>query len=331
MDHIEGTFYLEKEIAIEPDLGDLRKSTDKALPAPPKTPKRVLMKYRFSAFPIAFAVASFVLTLVLVLAGSDEHTFGGQYMVALNSSAVTQEGRQPDAPSTRSEGVNEEALADVYYLHLRTVCSGSISNSPDDASDVVIVERCESYSTASDRLSTLTTPAVGSRDSLSPIFLVSTLLNTMVTILAGVRQAIFASLLISLVGAGFSAVSAIPAIFFPHSKLLAYFNMFWPVLASAFAFVAAILLTVVISGVFLLAGEIVDVAGTDVVQGTSVLLIVWLAWLLVSLSVVYWGIVWFVEVRQSSFTRRKRSDDEVGNWKGIGREIRSDVKGSKIS
>lgn len=153
----------------------------------------------------------------------------------------------------------------------------------------------------------------------------------MVTILAGVRQAIFASLLISLVGAGFSAVSAIPAIFFPHSKLLAYFNMFWPVLASAFAFVAAILLTVVISGVFLLAGEIVDVAGTDVVQGTSVLLIVWLAWLLVSLSVVYWGIVWFVEVRQSSFTRRKRSDDEVGNWKGIGREIGSDVKGSKIS
>lgn len=84
MDHIEGTFYLEKEIAIEPDLGDLRKSTDKALPAPPKTPKRVLMKYRFSAFfPIAFAVASFVLTLVLVLAGSDEHNFGGQYIVTV--------------------------------------------------------------------------------------------------------------------------------------------------------------------------------------------------------------------------------------------------------
>ena len=75
---------MEKEIAIEPDLGDLRKSTDKALPAPPKTPKRVLMKYRFSAFfPIAFAVASFVLTLVLVLAGREEHTFCGQYMVAV--------------------------------------------------------------------------------------------------------------------------------------------------------------------------------------------------------------------------------------------------------
>jgi hypothetical protein len=84
MDHIEETFYSEKEISIEPDLGDLRKSTDKALPAPPKTPKRVLMKYRFSAIlPIASAVASFVFTLVLVLAGSDEHTFGGQYIVAV--------------------------------------------------------------------------------------------------------------------------------------------------------------------------------------------------------------------------------------------------------
>jgi len=84
MDHIEETFYSGKEIAIEPDLGDLRKSTDKALPAPPKTPKRVLMKYRFSAIlSIAFAAASFVFTLVLVLAGSNEHMFGGQYIVAV--------------------------------------------------------------------------------------------------------------------------------------------------------------------------------------------------------------------------------------------------------
>jgi hypothetical protein len=93
MDHIEETFYSDKEIAIEPDLGDLRKSTDKALPAPPTTPKRVLMKYRFSAiFPIAFAVASFVFTLILVLAGSDEHTFGGQYIVAVRIQALVEEG-----------------------------------------------------------------------------------------------------------------------------------------------------------------------------------------------------------------------------------------------
>jgi glucan phosphoethanolaminetransferase (alkaline phosphatase superfamily) len=149
------------------------------------------------------------------------------------------------------------------------------------------------------------------------------------TTLAGVREAVFASLLVSLVGAGFSTVSAVPAVFFPHSPLLAYFNIFWPFLANTFAFVAAILLTVLISGIFSVAGNIVEVTGARVDQGVSVILIVWLAWVLVSLSVVYWCVIWFVEVRRSSFTRRKRSEEEVGNWKNIGREISSDIKGTK--
>jgi hypothetical protein len=85
-DEIEDTFYSEK-IYIEPDLGDLRKSTDKALPALPKTPKRMMIKYRFSTvFPIAFAVASFVPAIVVVLARQGKGVFGGQYLVAVCSS-----------------------------------------------------------------------------------------------------------------------------------------------------------------------------------------------------------------------------------------------------
>jgi hypothetical protein len=83
MDQIDDTFYSEKEIAIEPDL-DHRNSTDK-LPAPPKTPKRVMMKYRFSAvFPIAFAVASCVLSILVVVAGQGTDMFNGQYLVAVS-------------------------------------------------------------------------------------------------------------------------------------------------------------------------------------------------------------------------------------------------------
>ena len=84
-----------------------------------------------------------------------------------------------------------------------------------------------------------------------------------------------------------------------------------------------------ISGVFSVAGDIIDVAGGKLNQGTSVLLIAWLAYVLVSLSVAYWGVVWLVEVRRSGLTRRKRSDEEVGNWKNIGKELWSDVKGTK--
>lgn len=74
----------DEKISIEPDLGDQRQSTFKALPAPPKTPKRVMMKYRFSGvFPFVLSLAAFVLTLVVVLAGHDIATFRGQYLVAV--------------------------------------------------------------------------------------------------------------------------------------------------------------------------------------------------------------------------------------------------------
>ena len=79
------------------------------------------------------------------------HAYGPQLNTSSITQDVTQDGTQPHAISTRSEGVNGKALADVYYLYLRTVCSGFVSNARDDASDVVIVERCERYSEANDR------------------------------------------------------------------------------------------------------------------------------------------------------------------------------------
>jgi hypothetical protein len=83
--------FCEDKIYLEPDLGDPRKSTFKALPAPPKTPKRVMRKYRFSAvFPLVFVLASFVLSLVVVLAGRDKGIFDGQYLLAVSHERIDQ-------------------------------------------------------------------------------------------------------------------------------------------------------------------------------------------------------------------------------------------------
>ena len=42
------------------------------------------MKYRFSGvFPVVLSLATFVLTLVVVLAGQNMGTFEGQYLVAV--------------------------------------------------------------------------------------------------------------------------------------------------------------------------------------------------------------------------------------------------------
>jgi hypothetical protein len=76
--------FWEEKFSIEPDLGDQRQSTYKALPSPPKTPKRVMLTYRFSGvFPLVLSLATFVLTLVVVLAGRNVSMFEGQYLVAV--------------------------------------------------------------------------------------------------------------------------------------------------------------------------------------------------------------------------------------------------------
>lgn len=122
------------------------------------------MKYRFSAvFSIGLTIASFVLSLVLVVAGNHAYTFGGQYLVAVSHHNIGTEsvGSQPQLDvtanaqiSTRQNAISSEpsvstkniATANVYYVYLDKVCSGSPAHGVGTFRTVI--ERCESYSTA---------------------------------------------------------------------------------------------------------------------------------------------------------------------------------------
>ncbi|KAJ5031488.1 dihydroceramide delta-desaturase [Bipolaris maydis] len=302
MQELDGIRYSKEVPCIEPDLGDLRKSTDKALPGLPKTPKRVLKKYRFSAvLSMALAIASFVLTLTLVLAGDDAHTFDGQYLAALYIPSESGVPVYQDVTVFESSSTTDTTeTGNAFHLYLHQVCYDSPTYGSEVASDVF--ER-----------------------------ICSRLLIMVSTTLAGVRITVFVSLIVSLVGSLLSTILAIPGIIYPHSRILAYINIMWPLLASTFAFLAATLLTIVIAGVFAAVDGVVNGVGVEVWQGGSVLFLAWLAWVLISLPVVYWGLVWFVEVRRWGFASRKRSEEEVGNWKGIGREVWSDLKREEAS
>jgi MMPL family len=157
--------------------------------------------------------------------------------------------------------------------------------------------------------------------------LVSSLQSTLAT-LDALRRAIFAFLVITLLGSILSAISTFPAMYFPQSRLLIYFNMFWPALATVFAFAAAIFLstTIALSGVI---NGYSDTVGVQIRQGVLVLLFVWLSFVFVSLVTLYWASVWFVEARKSSFIKRRRDEDEIGHWRGIGREVWRDVRGRR--
>lgn len=142
------------------------------------------------------------------------------------------------------------------------------------------------------------------------------------------RKAMLGVLIITLIGSILSAISILPAMYFPQSRLLVYFNIFWPGLATGSGIIAAVLISALNVLVSTLDG-LGDTVGVQVRKGGTVLLFAWLSFVVTSLVTGYWASVWFVETRKSSFVKRRRDEDEVGHWRGIGREVWRDVKGRR--
>lgn len=146
--------------------------------------------------------------------------------------------------------------------------------------------------------------------------------------LNAVRKVVFALLLVSMIGSLLSAISAPPAMYFPQSRLLVYLNMIWPIVATIFASIAAIPLSasVVLASI---ADRFSSTVGVRIELGHTTLLFSWLGVGFSGFTVAYWLTVWFVEVRKSSFVKRRRDEDEIGHWKGVGKEIWRDMRGRR--
>jgi hypothetical protein len=142
------------------------------------------------------------------------------------------------------------------------------------------------------------------------------------------RKAVFGFLIITMIGATLSAISVLPAMYFPQSRLLVYCNIFWPGLATVFAFLAAVLLSILMVLASVMDG-FSDTVGVQIKLGGTVLLFVWLDFVFVSLVTLYWISVWFVETRKVSFVKRRRDEDEIGRWRGVGKEVWRDLKGRR--
>lgn len=133
----------------------------------------------------------------------------------------------------------------------------------------------------------------------------------------------------SLVVTGLSAITSLLAIFFPKSRLLIYFNIVYPLLASISHLLTAIILTILVLGVSRAIGGFGDAVGVTFKEGGRALLFVWLGWLFATLPLFYWGAIWFVEVRGWSFVRRRRTEEERGDWRRVGKEVWRDLKGRR--
>jgi len=104
--------------------------------------------------------------------------------------------------------------------------------------------------------------------------------------------------------------------------------------ASALATVVLMVLAAVATGI-IVGGQrsihgLSTALGLAVGEGSAFLALTWVAAAGGAVAATYWLAVWFVEFRRTAFARRRRSPEEIGNWKGIWREVREDLRVDRL-
>lgn len=111
-----------------------------------------------------------------------------------------------------------------------------------------------------------------------------------------------------------------------QSRLFVLFNLAVSQIAANILLVLAIVSTVVIA----YGSSTINQFGTglsiQVKQGSSFLAFIWVSAILSLIAGSYWLAVWFVAFRKSAFSRRSRTQSQIGNWTGIFGEVRRDLK-----
>ncbi|KAH7125425.1 hypothetical protein B0J11DRAFT_579971 [Dendryphion nanum] len=139
--------------------------------------------------------------------------------------------------------VNRAGVQPQYLLFVENICEGNTT-----------VEKCSSYDDKQAGLNVLTRDIpssiiIGQTNVSVP--LIAKLSHSFSSLSSGIstiRKAIFAFLVMSLVVTGLSAITSLLGVFFPHSRVIIYFNILYPLLASVSHLLTAIILTVLIVG-----------------------------------------------------------------------------------
>jgi hypothetical protein len=145
--------------------------------------------------------------------------------------------------------------------------------------------------------------------------------DVLLSALDTIRSATVGFLIVSLTNSGLIAILAIPTLLFRESRLLVITNIVASCISFLFAFVAALLLTVLAVGITSLLRDLGSANGLSVERGTQMLIFMWASWGAMAIVTIYWGTVWFVEVRRWSLVRKARTDEEIGDWRGMGKEV----------
>ncbi|ESZ95289.1 hypothetical protein SBOR_4316 [Sclerotinia borealis F-4128] len=237
-----------------------------------------------------------------------------------------------------NEGLNEDetvlvsnvtdtiGVADFYILHVMKICHGCITTE-----DKWVVSSCSNYSQALNRLTQLTasTPSTFRIVNTTLTVPLLGLATTAMPFTAGILNigtvAILALYGLALIGSGATIFLSAIYMFKPSARIV-YFALFFYFLASNFTMTITLNLTAVTSMVSQMISLVGPALGIEASVGSAFLGSSWIAAIFALISNQYWMVVWLVEIRGYGFRRRIRTDEEIGDWKGIMGELKRDWK-----
>ncbi|KAF6834895.1 sur7 protein [Colletotrichum musicola] len=222
-------------------------------------------------------------------------------------------------------------IKDSYNLFLTKMCEGNYANE-NDPNTKTDITRCSSYDDKSSGLRNITT-------SIPSSFVIATA-NVSVPLISAMRgtidqvvslastgaKAMTALLAIGTVSAGITLLATLPIIIVGFWRVLVIVSLvFSMIAATVLPLFAAVTTGIVIGGRKMLDKQ-GDAFGIRIKQGGPFLAMVWVAAVASMAASTYWFMIWFVSFRRTAFSRRKRTESEIGNWRGIFREVKGDLK-----
>ncbi|CAG8961152.1 hypothetical protein HYFRA_00002695 [Hymenoscyphus fraxineus] len=236
-------------------------------------------------------------------------------------------------------GIKEAiGIADFYSFHLRNVCKSKVIETPD--ANELIKTNCTTWYNVGAELATNTRGINSSYQALTvnvTIPLLGTVgervdsMRTLIKVMAVLDDILQFSILIGFI---LTALLSLLAIFRTRSRRTVGLVTILALLTCQLQAIFAINITVIIYLIPPQVNRFSKNLGVQLEHGTSILILVWVTFVLAQVAAGYWAFVWFAEVRQASIKRRMRTaaQKKMGkdmNVKAVWRELKNDLKHPK--
>lgn len=225
--------------------------------------------------------------------------------------------------------------SDIYNFYVTKICQGKFLDEDNPDSDF-LTTRCVSYSDKTDGLGqiinlTSSIPSsipvgAAANISLPPVAAVKQAIATTMPVVASSARVIFALVVIRII-AGTLALAGSALLLIDVRR----FVVFTMLTSATLANISLLLAAGITSGVIVLQAETIsglaDALSVEVQYGVKFLVVEWVTAAFAVVGSAYWLVVWFVEFRTFTFSRRRRTDRQVGNWKESWSELKQDLRG----